>query len=161
MRHAFLLQDIEHLLWLLRRADGGYRLETEGRSHDVELGPDGRLIIDGEATRIWITACGDRIHAHVDGEAYELIYRDPISRFAQGRDGSSERTLRAPMPGAVVATPVTAGQAVAAGETLVVIESMKLETAIQSPRDGTVETVHLTVGQAFERDAPLITLAEA
>ncbi|HEY2659563.1 MAG TPA: biotin/lipoyl-containing protein [Caulobacteraceae bacterium] len=161
MRHAFILQDIEHLLWLSKRADGGFRLEAEGRSHDVALCPDGRLIVDGETTQIWIAASGDRIYAHVDGEAHELLYRDPISRFAQNRDGSTERLLRAPMPGAVVATPVAPGQTVVAGETLIVIESMKLETAIQSPRDGIVETVHLAVGQAFERDAPLITLAEA
>ena len=45
------------------------------------------------------------------------------------------------------------------GDTLLVIESMKLETAIKAPRDGMVETVHVADGRTFERSAPLVTLA--
>ena len=63
------------------------------------------------------------------------------------------------MPGTVIAVHVTEGQAVARGDTLVVIESMKLETAIKALRDGTIATVHVATGQAFDRGMPLVTLA--
>ncbi len=48
---------------------------------------------------------------------------------------------------------------VAAGDTLMVIESMKLETAIKAWREGSVAAVHVGMGQAFQRGAPLISLA--
>ena len=51
-----------------------------------------------------------------------------------------------------------AGQAVKEGDILLVIESMKLETAIRASRDGIIEIVHVALAQSFERDAPLITL---
>ena len=159
MRHAFLIGGVERLLWLSRRPDG-HVLDLDGRKYDVSLDDRGRLIIDGETTQTWIAVDGDRIHVHLDGEAHELIYRDPVARYAQSRDGLGERVLRAPMPGVVVALPVTVGQSVAAGDTLVVIESMKLETAIRGSRDGVVETLHVSIGQGFDRDAPLVTLAE-
>jgi biotin carboxyl carrier protein len=160
MHHAFLFQGVEHLLWLSRgAAKGDYRLDMAGCVHDVSLA-GGRLFVDAKAANAWVAVEGDRIHVHVDGEAHELVYRDPISRHGKSSEGSSDRILLAPMPGTVVALPVAPGQAVAAGEILIVIESMKLETAIRSPRAGIVETVHQTPGQTFERDAPLVTLAE-
>jgi biotin carboxyl carrier protein len=63
------------------------------------------------------------------------------------------------MPGVVIAVHAAEGQTVARGDTLVVIESMKLETAIKAPRDGVIATVHVAVGKTFDRAAPLVTLA--
>jgi biotin carboxyl carrier protein len=56
---------------------------------------------------------------------------------------------------------VKEGQSVTAGETLMVIESMKLETAIKAWRDGAVAAVHVGVGQTFQRGTPLLALAPA
>ncbi|WP_415847223.1 biotin/lipoyl-containing protein [Tsukamurella strandjordii] len=53
--------------------------------------------------------------------------------------------MASPMPGAVVAVPVTDGQAVTKGETLVIIEAMKMEQPLTAPIDGTV-TVAVRVG---------------
>lgn len=161
MRHALVLHDVEHLIWLSPRGAGGYRLEIDGRWSDIAIDTAGVLTVDGKQTDAYVALDGDRIYVHVDGEAYDLVHRDPIARFAQNRDLAQDRVMRAPMPGAVVAMNVVVGQAVAAGETLMIIESMKLETPIRSPRDGIVEIVHLALGQAFERDTLLITLAEA
>jgi biotin carboxyl carrier protein len=63
------------------------------------------------------------------------------------------------MPGVVIAVNVKEGQAVSAGETLMVIESMKLETAIKAWRDGMIAAVHVGLAQTFQRGAPLLTLA--
>ena len=71
-----------------------------------------------------------------------------------------EALLEAPMPGTVVQLRVEAGATVAAGETLVVMESMKMEISIQSPRDGAVEAVLVAAGDQVERGAVLIELAE-
>ena len=62
------------------------------------------------------------------------------------------------MPGAVIAVHVQEGQTVARGEVMVVIESMKMETAICAGYDGRVQKLHVVAGQTFDREALLVTL---
>lgn len=159
MRHAFILDGREALLWLTRIGDA-YQLDLEGQLHTVMLEPDGSLNFDGAAHTIHAAIDGDHVYVHLDGEAHELLYLDPVARHASGHEGAGERTLRAPMPGGVMTISVKPGQIVAAGDTLIVIESMKMETAIRAPRAGLIETIHVTLGDVFERDAPLVTMAE-
>ena len=73
---------------------------------------------------------------------------------------SGDASLEAPMPGTVVQLRVQPGTAVRAGETLVVLESMKMEISIAAPRDGSIATVHVAAGDQVERGATLIELAE-
>jgi 3-methylcrotonyl-CoA carboxylase alpha subunit len=62
------------------------------------------------------------------------------------------------MPGTVVAVHVEPGRHVHAGEPLVVIESMKMESVIAAPRDGIVDRLLVAVGDTFDRGAPLVAL---
>ena len=64
------------------------------------------------------------------------------------------------MPGAVLATEVAAGDEVAKGDLLVILEAMKMEHRIVAPRDGTVEHVHVGVGDQVDNAQLLVTLAE-
>ncbi len=73
---------------------------------------------------------------------------------------SGDASLEAPMPGTVVQLRVQPGTEVSAGETLVVLESMKMEISIAAPRDGSVAAVHVAAGDQVERGATLIELAE-
>ena len=73
---------------------------------------------------------------------------------------SGDASLEAPMPGTVVQLRVQPGTAVSAGETLVVLESMKMEISIASPRDGSIAAVHVAAGDQVERGAVLIELAD-
>ena len=101
---------------------------------------------------------GDHVWIHYDGCAHELIWQDAISHHAAATVDKIDDIARAPMPGTVVAVLVVTDDLVRAGDTMVIIESMKLETSIKAPRDGVVQTVHVEVGLAFERDALLVTL---
>jgi len=67
-------------------------------------------------------------------------------------------TVNAPMPGNILDVKVAAGQAVKAGQTLVILEAMKMENEIQAPQDGTVASVAVTKGQQVESGAVLVTL---
>lgn len=156
MRHIFGMDGIEHSLWLSCAADG-YRLHLgDGEARVALVG--GRLRMDGIETPVHVAQAGDRLFIHIDGDAHELLYHDPVSHHAAGAGSGSHDVLRAPMPGVVVALSAEAGQEVKEGDILLVIESMKLETAIRAPRDAIVETVHLALAKGFERDAPLISL---
>ena len=90
---------------------------------------------------------------------FTVRYVDPVQRYGSHAGGGADDIAEAPMPGVVIAVHVKEGQAVSAGDTLMVIESMKLETAIKAWRNGTVAAVHVGVGQTFQRGAPLLALA--
>jgi biotin carboxyl carrier protein len=98
---------------------------------------------------------------HIDGEVFEICVLDPLFVHAHKAVGGTGLLARAPMPGSVVALPVCLGSAVRAGDTLVIIESMKLEVAIKAECAGTVRQVHFEIGRNFEKNAVLVTLAAA
>lgn len=118
------------------------------------------VVIDGRAEPIAYAIDGDALFIHHRGRAYGLRYVDPIAVFSNPSDDAGHHVARAPMPGVVVSVKVVAGEPVSVGTVLLVIESMKLETAVRSPRDGVVAQVHVGPGDSFERDASLVTLSE-
>ncbi|MBL8570739.1 MAG: biotin/lipoyl-binding protein [Phreatobacter sp.] len=161
MRHAFEIGGIETEVWLARDGDT-YRLHGDAGEARVALakrGSDAVLDIDGLTEKALVVLDGETIHVHVAGGNYMLRHLDPARRFADGDAGSGADVARAPMPGTVVRIDVTAGQKVATGDALVVIESMKLETTIRAWHDGVVADIHVSAGQSFDRDAVLVTLA--
>jgi 3-methylcrotonyl-CoA carboxylase alpha subunit len=161
MRHAFDIDGTETEVWLAR--DGqAYRLEGDAGRARVSLGGLGierELSVDGRREPVLIAIEGENIHLHLAGRTYQIRHLDPARRFADADDSAGGDLARAPMPGTVVRIDVAVGQAVATGDPLVVIESMKLETTIRAWHDGVVAELHVAAGQSFDRDAPLVSLA--
>ena len=71
--------------------------------------------------------------------------------------GSGE-AVAAPMPGTILKVNVTAGQAVKSGDTLCVLEAMKMENEIKAPKDGVVNTVAVTKGASVNTGDALVYL---
>jgi propionyl-CoA carboxylase alpha chain len=78
----------------------------------------------------------------------------PVKRVAD-----SGKALRCPMPGVVRAIAVTEGQEVKAGETLAVVEAMKMENVLRAERDGVVKSIKVRVGDSLAVDAVIIEFA--
>jgi acetyl/propionyl-CoA carboxylase alpha subunit len=161
MQHAFKLGDAEHNVALSRSAQA-YRLHLGEQVLDIDLAvaADGRawLTLGERHLEVVVATRGDDVFVHVDGEAYQLRYQHPLDRLAAAAGGSAEDHIRAPMPGSIVAVSVQAGDAVTKGQTLLVMESMKMETTIAAPRDGVIAAVTYEKGQTFDRDALLLSL---
>ena len=82
------------------------------------------------------------------------LYRERWETEDLAGDGS----LSAPMNGAIVAVQVKAGDKVTAGQTLVIMEAMKMEHAIKAPADGTVSEVFFAQGDQVSEGAELIAI---
>lgn len=80
----------------------------------------------------------------------------PAAPAPAGAAGSV--VIKAPMPGTVVKIEVSAGQAVKAGDDIVFIEAMKMETPVKAPKDGTVATINVTKGESVDSGKVLVTL---
>jgi biotin carboxyl carrier protein len=148
-----------HTVELVRRGDAAVVI-VDGRSYDGALATGGpepsRLTVDTVTEPVWTAVDGDIVWVHAFGRAWELSVLDPRQRALGG--AVSDDVSTAPMPGTVITVAVAGGQAVGAGERLVVIESMKMQSEIVAMRDGVVDQVFVEVGDTFERGAPLVGL---
>ena len=80
----------------------------------------------------------------------------PAAPKATGSAGSVK--VNAPMPGTILKINVTVGQAVKSGDSLCVLEAMKMENDIPAPKDGTVASIEVTKGSSVQSGDVLITL---
>ena len=74
-----------------------------------------------------------------------------------GAQGSVK--VQAPMPGTILSVKVSVGQQVKKGDTVAVLEAMKMENEIPAPQDGTVSSVDVSNGATVETGATIVTLA--
>ena len=123
---------------------GVYSVLVDGRSYDarVEEAATGGLVVV------------------IDGHRFEIEVRDPRrrSRKASGRHGEGVQEVLAPMPGKVVRVLVQVGDAVTAGQGLVVVEAMKMQNELKALRDGTVTGVAAREGATVVAGEVLATI---
>jgi biotin carboxyl carrier protein len=107
-----------------------------------------------------------RFEVVVDGWRFQLAVEDAArarlrrraTRAGDAVAASSSAEIRAIIPGRVAAVRVAAGDEVPAGETLLVVEAMKMQNELRAPRPGTVERVAVGEGQTIERGDLLLVL---
>ena len=142
---------------------GEYAIERDGASHAVSGARlDGDALsarIDGAMQRFDAIADADGVLVH-DGRQRLRLRAEAVYRRAGGDAGSAEHRIRAPMPGRVVLVQKQAGETVAAGDVVLVIEAMKMELALKAPRDGVLADVRAQAGDFVEGDAVLAVLEQ-
>jgi biotin carboxyl carrier protein len=99
------------------------------------------------------------------GEVYTVRVQDERAyRLAKARgvasDVAGEAQIKSPMPGLIVAVPVTEGQHVVKGDKVIILESMKMENELRAPKDGLVARVHVAQGASVEKDQVLLVIVD-
>jgi biotin carboxyl carrier protein len=134
-------------------AGGHFSLLIGGRSYDVFA----RLISKPGQRE------GETYEIHLAGQRFEVKVEDERSRLLAGLihagSGSSEATVEAPMPGLVIDVPIEPGANVSQGQTVVVLEAMKMENDLQSPISGTIKDIRVTRGQTVDQGEALVIIS--
>ena len=102
---------------------------------------------------------GAHLHLWIEDTHHEFVIEDP--RAQEFTASASSGGLTTPLPGVVSAVAVKEGQAVTAGEVLMVIEAMKMEHSITAPHDGVVSSIHFARGDRVPEGSELLALSRA
>jgi 3-methylcrotonyl-CoA carboxylase alpha subunit len=126
----------------------------------VPLGPGRFRLSDGRrAWSVCVDRDGARRHVTIEGEGEARFEREDPGR--RRRRDAAEGSLSSPMPGTVVKVLVAPGEAVEKGQSLVVVEAMKMEIKIAAPHDGVVQAVACSEGDPCDAGQSLVELEAA
>jgi biotin carboxyl carrier protein len=146
---------------LERKADGSYTAVVGERTYtfQAEAVNNGGWLLTFGARRelVYSAAQGGQRHINVDGRDFTLAI--PDTRGRARRQSGSGGDLTAQMPGQVIEVLVAVGETVTRGQTLVVLEAMKMEIRIAAPGDGTVKRLLVARGDVVERGQLLLEVA--
>jgi biotin carboxyl carrier protein len=128
------------------RGDGLSRMRVGKRMYDF-------LVVPGQG----------RCVLAIEGVTLEVLVEDEraarLASYVRGLTRTSGlEAIAAPMPGLVLSVSVELGQYVGSGQSLIVLQAMKMENELGSPRDGTVKAVNVQPGQAVDQGQVLIEL---
>ena len=147
---------------ILRDSRGEYRVtigekgrvSIEGVTMTATVSTRGEVRV-GETGHAWVSSSGDIRWVFLDGEVFEIEVQ-PEGRRRRAAVGPG--SLSAPMPATVVRVEVSAGTAVRRGDTLVILEAMKMELPIRASADGIVKGVHCKPGDLVQPGIALIDM---
>ncbi|AHF91233.1 acetyl-CoA carboxylase [Opitutaceae bacterium TAV5] len=147
----------------------GDRLLVDGEpvTADLQTSLDGTLfslLVNGRSYALRLQPMEDCYRVQVRGETHDVRIVDERTHRLAGLRGpagsqTGEVSLRAPMPGVIVDVLVKEGQTVEKGQTLVVLESMKMHNEFMAPRAGTVSSVRVAKDQQIEKNSLMLILS--
>jgi biotin carboxyl carrier protein len=122
------------------------------------------LLIDGRSYTATVLEANERCRIMIDGAVYEVeVEQEDLARLrseVKRKHRAGGEQIKAPMPGRVIAIEVKAGDTVAPGQGLIVIEAMKMENELRTHAGGVVKEVRAGVGDAVNKNDVLIVLGE-
>lgn len=117
-----------------------------------------RITVNGTAYDVQVEELGGSSAPAAAAPAPVATAPAPAAKPAAPAGAAGSVVVAAPMPGTVVNVVVSAGQSVKAGDDLVFIEAMKMETPVKAPQDGVVATVDVAKGESVDSGKTLVTL---
>ena len=121
-----------------------YKVTLNNRVYEVEVEEGSAMLVDE--------------YALAAPAAPAPVAPAPVAPAAPAPLAAGE-AVKSPMPGNILKINVAQGQSVKEGDTLIVLEAMKMENDVVAPRDGTVAQIVVTKGAVVETGSPLVILA--
>jgi len=141
------VDDKIYQLDLMHNDEGIFSILANGRSYNIELVPQTKP---------------KHYTAYTLYDSYDLEIIDAESRYLRNRTGGAqlmaENNITSPMPGKVVKIPVSVGDIVKKGDTVITISAMKMESEYKSPLDGKISKIHVTEGSTVSAGQTLIEI---
>jgi len=121
------------------------------------------LLINEKSYEAYVYPVENAWQVLLHGRLYQAVVEDEAERRLRTASAGAvseheEFKLEAPMPGLVVAVPVTEGQEIKKGEVLVILESMKMQNELRSPRDGSVSRLRVKAGDNVEQHQTMLSV---
>jgi 3-methylcrotonyl-CoA carboxylase alpha subunit len=144
---------------ILNPHDGGFSLgfgDVEMSIEAQRVGGRLSLFVDGVKHEVSTVVLDDGVVVVLRGRNYLISW---LQASTTSNQAPSDDRVLAPMPATVTRVAVKSGDVVSKGETLVVVEAMKMEIALAAPHDGVVKSVDYSVGDMAKEGAELVTIA--
>jgi biotin carboxyl carrier protein len=137
-----------------------HRVTIGDKSFDIEIlhTENGKLdlLINGKHMTAYVSFENTKRWVTINGQTFVLIKPSAGARSRGHGHHHAAGELTAPMPGQVRAVNVSEGDTVTKGQTLLVLEAMKMEIRVQAPFGGMVSSIAVKLGQTVEREQVLI-----
>ena len=152
--------DVEHNVHYRSQRDGSFTVDGDHLAVVHRWSPDDLDVeVDGGRRTVRVTLAGDPAGdlLHLTGAGTTTTFR-VVPRFTVPGMEAPSGGLVAPMPGRVLEVRAAVGDTVTAGQTMLVLEAMKMEHHMTAPFDGTVTEVRVTAGDQVENGAVLLVI---
>ncbi len=124
-----------------------------------------KVIIDGEEFEVDVEIKGEAYRATIEGQTFEFLIPESKTSSLRKRGGGGSRkrsgTVSASMPGKVVTVEVSVGDSVEEGQTVLILEAMKMQNEVAAPISGRVSAVHCEDGMNVQANVPLVVIEPA
>ena len=164
MKYIATIDEQEYLIELLDES----RVKVGEQIYQVDFQwvndqPVYSLIIDGNSYEAYVFPEEDAFDVLLLGHMFPVQVEDERDRRLRAAAGKStaegeEFHLKAPMPGLVVSVPVNEGETVQKGDVLVILESMKMQNELRSPRGGVVQRLRVKAGDRVEQRQTMLSV---
>ena len=144
--HIATINDMTHSPDITGNSEDGWSVILNDRSYTVE-------VFKKEDGRVDLLVNGRRYAVEVSDRYDELLKSLGMDR----NSGSKVSNVKAPMPGKVLNVAVNSGDAINTGDTLLVLEAMKMENVIKSPVSGVIASVDIDTGANVEKNQVMVT----
>jgi propionyl-CoA carboxylase alpha chain len=180
MPHRLVTRERQRAVWLneteykleVTRANGAIEVAfRNGEAHVHKLQSDWKPgdpvwsgTVDGKDVAVQVSPVPNGFDlAYRGAQARAYVYTESEAAYARlmpvKKAADTGKQLLCPMPGLVVSIAVTEGQEVKAGETLAIVEAMKMENVLRAERDGTVKKINAKKGDSLAVDAVIMEFA--
>ena len=159
-----------------------YVTHINNQSYEIEIDHDGSVLVNGQTRDVdFLNLGGDLFSVITENRSLEAVINDDEGQIAvmmsgrqfeaqvlderamlmmqrRGAQTTGTGEVKAPMPGLIVEVTTERGASLAKGDTLIILESMKMQNELKAPIDGVVRAIHVEAGQAVDKSDLLVEI---